>query len=55
MKKRKAERVYIPEQWHEVIESARRKNPFAVTSVTQELILNFSTYFVKYFKKCQSQ
>ena len=51
MKKRKAERVYIPEQWHELIESARRINTFAVTSVTQDVILNFSTYFVKYFKK----
>ena len=38
MKKRKAERVYIPEQWHEVIKSARRKNPFTVTSVTQDVI-----------------
>ena len=29
------ERIYGPEQWDEVIKSARKRNPFTVTPVSQ--------------------
>ena len=36
-KKRKVERVYVPEHWFDVIRSAREVKPFSVVPVTQEM------------------
>ena len=51
LKKRKIERVYSPEQWHAIIESARRRNPFTVVPVQQDMILNCATHLTTFFKK----
>lgn len=37
--KKKVERVYTPEGWHDVIHSARRRNPFIVIPVDQTMVL----------------
>ena len=51
LKKRKVERVFVPEEWNAVIRSARRRNPFTVVPVTQNMVLGYSTYFSPFFKK----
>ena len=49
--KRKNERVYTPSQWMDIIRSARKRGPFNVIPVSQDLILNFSDHFTPFFKK----
>ena len=44
--KRKVERVYVPEQWHDVIRSAKSK-PFTVVPVTREMIYDYQLYYSK--------
>ena len=51
MKKRKVERVFSPDQWYNVIRSARRRNPFVVVPVDQTMILDCSAHFSVFFKK----
>lgn len=51
LKKRKTERVFVPEQWHEVIKSTRRRNPFAVVPITQSMVLAHPSHFASFFKK----
>ena len=48
--KRKVERVYVPEQWHDVIRSAKSK-PFTVVPVTREMIYDYQLYYSKSSKK----
>ena len=50
-KKKRQERVYTPEQWHDVIRSARRRNPFTVTPVSQNMVKEYSLHFTPHFKK----
>ena len=50
-KKRKVERIYIPEQWYDVIHSAKKSKPFTVVSVTREMIYDYQSHFSKFLKK----
>ena len=49
-KKKRQERVYIPEQWHEVIRSARRRNPFTVTPITQDMVVDYTSELATFSK-----
>lgn len=49
-KKRKMERVYIPEQWIELIEGARRRNPFDIVRMSMSTVLNYQSHLPQYFK-----
>ena len=51
LRKRKTERVFVPEGWHEVTKSSRRRNPFTVVPVTQSMVLGYSSHFSSFFKK----
>ena len=50
-KKKRQERVYTPEQWHDVIRSARRRNPFTATPVTQDMVKEYSLHYTPHFKR----
>lgn len=50
-KKRRNERIYTPEQWYEVIKSARRRKPFTVTPVSQGIVKDYVTHLAPFFKK----
>ena len=41
------ERVYVQEQWHDVIRSVWRRKPFVVVPVNQTLILDYAVHFHK--------
>ena len=43
--------MYTPEQWYEVIKSARKRNPFTVTPITQEMVKNYASELAPFFKK----
>lgn len=51
LKKRKTERVNTPEQWHRIIESARKRKPFVVVPVEQDMIMDGAAHFCPFFKK----
>ena len=50
-KKQKMERVYVPEQWADIIRSACKKQPFVVHSVTQAEVFDFTKCLSTYLKK----
>lgn len=50
-KKKRHERVYTPEQWHDFMRSARRRNPFNVTPVSQDMVKDYTSHFTPSFKK----
>lgn len=50
-KKKKVERLYIPEHWMEVIRKTRKVKPFSVVPVTQSLVLDFKNHLTPFFKK----
>ena len=50
-KKRKVERVYTPEQWHDIMRSARKKKPYIIVPVDQSMVLNCAAHFSPVFKK----
>lgn len=50
-KKRRVERVYTPQQWMDIVRSARKKKPYNVVEVNQSMILNFQLHFSQFFKK----
>ena len=50
VKKRKIESA-LARAGHAIVESARRRNPFAVVPVQQGMILNCATHFTTFFKK----
>lgn len=53
-KKRKVENVYIPDQWFDVIKRARKRNPFSIVSVTQNMVMKYSDHLLSFFKKTVS-
>ena len=50
-KKKRQERVYTPKQWYEVIKSSKKRNPFTVTPVTQEMVKDYASESAPFFKK----
>ena len=48
---RMTQRVYTPVQWYEVIKSAKKRNPFTVTPVTQEMVKGYASESAPFFKK----
>ena len=44
-------KLYIPQQWFEIIEEARVSNRFEVVPVTSELIYDFQSQLSRFFKK----
>jgi hypothetical protein len=50
-KKKKVERVYVPDQWYDIMKSARKRNPFEVHKVVQEEVKDFGAHLMPYFKK----
>ena len=50
-KKKKHERVYCPEQWHDIMKTARRRNPFVVTPVSQDMVKDYTLHLAPSFKK----
>ena len=51
LKKRKTERVFVPEEWNDIIRSAWRRNLFIVVPVDQNMVVAYSTGFSPFFKK----
>ena len=49
-KKKRHERIYTPEQWYEGIKSARKRNPFTVTPVSQDMVVDYGK-LAPFFKK----
>ena len=50
-KKKKVDRLYIPDHWIDVIRSARKVKPFTVVPVSQELVYDFQSHLMPFFKK----
>ena len=50
-KKRKVERVYVPDHWYEVIHSAKKKKPFTVVPVSQSMVFDYQTHLSSFLKK----
>jgi hypothetical protein len=50
LRKKCHERIYTPEEWYEVIKSARKRNPFTVTPVSQEMVVDYGK-LAPFFKK----
>ena len=50
-KKRKIERIYTPQQWMEVIRSAKKTKPYVVEEVEQSMIYDFQSHLAPCFKK----
>ena len=49
-KKKKVDRLYIPDHWIDVICSARKDKPFTVVPVSQELVYDFQSHLMSFFK-----
>lgn len=47
---RKSERIYIPEEYQQMIEQSRNNIPFGVTSITYQSILDFKSWWSQYYK-----
>ena len=49
-KKRKTERIYIPDEWISLIKRARKHNPFDVVKVGQSIVFDYQTHLPQFFK-----
>ena len=49
-KKKKIDRLYIPDHWIDVIRSARKDKPFTVVPVSQELVYDFQSHLIPFLK-----
>ena len=53
-KKKKADCVYTPEEWMEVIKWARKLKPFTVVPLSQDMVFDFNSHLSTFFKKTVS-
>ena len=50
-RKRKSGHIFTPEQWIEIIQTAKEKKPFEVVPVDQSMIYDFKCHLSTFFKK----
>ena len=49
--KRKVERIYTPQQWMEVIHSAKKTKPYTVVEVEQTMIHDFNHTYLRFSRR----